>query len=125
MTLRLVLALAAIAAALAAYGLWKRPPRLRGVDLAGIGVRGPAIVEFTAPHCAPCRAAVPHLEAAARETGVPLVQVDVAERPDLARSHRIRTVPTIVVAGRSGRVHGAWTRLPADDAVLEAARSVR
>jgi len=125
MTLRLLLALAALATVAAAYGLWKRPPRLRGVDLAGIGVRGPAIVEFTAPHCAPCRAAVPHLEAAARESGVPLVQVDVGERPDLARSHRIRTVPTIVVAGRSGRVLGAWTHLPEGNAVLEAARSAR
>ena len=125
MALRLLLALAALAAVAAVYVLWKRPPRLRSVDLAGIGVRGPAIVEFTAPQCAPCRAAVPHLEAAARDSGVPLVQVNVAERPDLARSHRIRTVPTIVVAGRSGRVLGAWTRLPEGDGVLEAARSAR
>lgn len=123
--LRVVLALAALAAAGAVYALWKRPPRLRGVDLAGMGVRGPAIVEFTTPHCAPCRAAIPHLEAAARASGVTLVQVDVADRPDLARSHRIRTVPTIVVAGRSGRVHGAWTRLPEGDAVLEAALAAR
>lgn len=109
----------------ALYALWRRPPRLRSLDLAAIGARGPAIVEFTAPHCPPCRAAMPHLEEASRSSGVPFLKIDVGDRPDLARTHGIRTVPTIAVVNRSGRVLGTWTRVPANGEVASAARAAR
>lgn len=122
---RLGIAAAVLLVVAALYLLWRRPPRLRSLDLEPIGARGPAIVEFTAPNCAPCRAAVPHLEDASQASGVPFLKVDLGDRPDLARVYGIRTVPTIAVVTRTGRVVGTWTRLPANGEVTAAARSAR
>ena len=47
--------------------------------------------------------------------------MDVGERPEVARRYGIRTVPTIVVAERTGRVLGKWTALPADGEIGRAA----
>ena len=125
MLLRLAIAAGALLVLGGAYLLWRRPPRLRTLDLATIGAAGPAIVEFTAPRCAPCRAAIPHLEEASRSSGVPFVKVDLGERPELASVYGIRTVPTIAVVTRSGRVLGTWTRLPANGEVADTARAAR
>jgi thioredoxin-like negative regulator of GroEL len=75
--------------------------------------------------CAPCRAAAPSLEAAATRQDVRYAQVDVGGRPDVARAYGIRTVPTIAVARRDGRVVGVWTGLPGGGAIEEAARRAR
>jgi len=110
---------------LAAYGVWlawRRPPRrLVRAHLGDVGIREPAIVQFTTPTCGPCRAAAPHLEAAAGRSGVPFRQIDVGDRPDLARRFGIRTVPTIAVTGRGGRVHRVWTTLPDQGELIDAA----
>jgi hypothetical protein len=57
-------------------------------------------------------AAVPYLEAAADRTGVAFRQIDVGDRPDVARRFGIRTVPTIALTGRGGRVLRVWTEVP-------------
>ena len=110
-----------------AYVLWKRPPRrLVALDLEELGVEGPALVQFTTRYCAPCRAARPELEAAAGRASIRYTQIDVGERPEVARRYGVRTVPTIVVAARSGRVHGKWTAMPAAAEISAAAiRAVR
>jgi hypothetical protein len=41
-------------------------------------------------------------------------QVDVGDRPEVARSYGVRRVPTIAVTGRGGRVVGVWTGLTGD-----------
>lgn len=126
MTLRLVVALAVLAAVGGAWALWRRPPRRLGkTDLARLGVRGPAIVQFTTRYCAPCRAAAPRLQSAADEARVPFRQFDVGDRPEVARVYAIRTVPTIAVTGRGGRVEGVWTALPPDGEIADAARRAR
>lgn len=113
MITRLLIAAAVVGTAFLAYTAWVRPPRrLTRVDLGWLGLSGPAIVQFSTPSCGPCRTARPRLEEAARQAGTAFGQVDVAARPDVARRYGIRRVPTIVVTGRSGRVLGAWTRLP-------------
>jgi thiol-disulfide isomerase/thioredoxin len=109
-----------------AWALWRRPPRrLAGGDLVPLGVADPAVVQFTSPSCAPCRAAAPHLRRAAHEVGIPYLQVDVAERPDLAAVLGIRTVPTIAVAGEGGRILEVWTALPPPGELAEATRRAR
>jgi thiol-disulfide isomerase/thioredoxin len=124
--LRISVALAVLGLLVVVLRLWRRPPRRLAradrLDLAVLGVRGPAIVQFTTPSCAPCRAAAPHLERAAREAEVAYAQVDVVERPEVARAFGIRTVPTIAVAAGDGRVHGVWTALPANGEIARAAR---
>lgn len=122
MLMRLALAALVFLIVGGAYVLWRRPSRrLRRLDLRDLGVRGPAIVQFSTRLCAPCKAATPRLEHASSESGVPFVVIDVGERPELARRYGVRTVPTIVVAGRSGGILGTWTRMPADREILDAA----
>ena len=109
---RLLLALAVFAVIGLGYLAWRRPPRRLGsASLASIGIREPAIVQFTTATCAPCKAAAPQLRATAERAGVPYHQVDVGERPDVARAFGIRRVPTIAVTGGGGRVLGVWTGL--------------
>lgn len=120
---RLAIAAGVFVSVAVAYALWKRPPgrRLQRLDLRDLGVYGPAVVQFSTRYCAPCKTARPHLIAAAERAGVTYAQVDVGERPEVARRYGIRTVPTIVVAERSGRVLGKWTALPADGEIARTA----
>jgi thioredoxin-like negative regulator of GroEL len=59
------------------------------------------------------------------DQAVTYAQVDVGERPEVARAYGIRSVPTIAVAGADGRILGVWTGIPADGQVADAARLAR
>lgn len=123
MTLRLILAAAVLVALALALVAWRRPPRrLRAGELAAVGVRGPAVVEFVTASCGPCRAVAPRLRQAAADAGVAFAQIDVGVRPEVARAYGIRTVPTVAVTGSGGRVLEVWTGVPADGEVARAAR---
>jgi thiol-disulfide isomerase/thioredoxin len=125
MLTRLLLLSGVVGTLYAGWLLWRRPPgRLERVDLPALGVGGPAVLQFTSATCGPCKAAAPRLAEAADHVGVRFVQVDVGERPDVARRYGIRTLPTIVVAGGAGEVVGAWTALPVDGTLEEAVRQV-
>lgn len=126
MLLRLAILAAVLAVMATTYFVWRRPPRrLARADLASLGVLEPAVVLFRTRYCAPCKSAAPHLRRAAAETEVPYVQIDVGERPEVARDLGIRTVPTIAVTGRSGRVLSVWTELPPDGQLADALRRAR
>jgi thiol-disulfide isomerase/thioredoxin len=121
--LRLLILAVLVAALYVGWLAWRRPPaRLRRLDLAALGVGGPAVVQFTSASCGPCKAAAPRLAEAAVRAGVEFTQVDVGERPDIAREYGIRTLPTIVVTGRAGEVTGSWTALPGSGILDEAVR---
>jgi thiol-disulfide isomerase/thioredoxin len=123
--LRLVVLIGVVGLLYVGWSLWRRPPvRLHRLDLPALGVWGPAVVQFTSDLCGPCKAAAPPLAEAADRTGVRFLQVDVGERPDLARRYGIRTLPTIVVVRSGGEVVGAWTSLPGNEALEEAVRQV-
>lgn len=112
MTTRLLLAGAIFAIVALSVVAWRRPPRRLGMSsLASIGIRDPAVVQFTTATCAPCKVAAPHLRSAADRAAIPYHQVDVGERPDVARAYGIRRVPTIAVTGPGGKVLGVWTGL--------------
>lgn len=126
MILRASIALGVLVAVGIAVALWHRPPRrLTRLDLPSLGIEGPAIVQFAADFCAPCRQAAPHLQRTARETGIAYRQVDVGQRTDVARAYGIRTVPTIAVARPDGRVLEVWTALPERRELTEAATRAR
>ena len=123
MTERVAIAAAFLLALAVVYWMWKRPPRRLGrSSLASLGIREPAIVQFSTPDCGPCQKAEPRLREAADLTEVPYRRIDVGDRPEIAREYGIRTVPTIVVTGRGGRVVGVWTTLPEDGRITDAAR---
>jgi thiol-disulfide isomerase/thioredoxin len=111
-TTRVLLAAAIFAIVALSLVAWRRPPRRLGMSsLASIGIRDPAVVQFTTATCAPCKVAAPHLRSAADRAAIPYHQVDVGERPDVARAYGIRRVPTIAVTGPGGKVLGVWTGL--------------
>lgn len=111
--IRILVALSVLLVAYWALVLWRRPPRrLAGASLGGVGIREAAVVQFTTRTCGPCRAAVTQLREAAELAGVVYRQIDVGDRPDVARRLGIRTVPTVVVTDGDGRVRRTWTEVP-------------
>jgi Domain of unknown function (DUF4395) len=92
--------------------LYRLAARLRGVrpgsvgllDLDGLaataGPGGQALVQFTHPLCSACRT----LERRLRADGRPLLSVDVAGRPDLARRYHVAVVPAAFAVAADGRV---------------------
>ncbi len=100
----------------AGQGRIRRPAadaaRLDGVDLAP----GATLVQFSSAYCAPCRATARVLgELAAARQGVAHVELDVAERPELAARFRVLQTPTTLVLDPEGRIRariaGAVRRL--------------
>jgi thiol-disulfide isomerase/thioredoxin len=62
------------------------------------------LLQLSSPVCTPCRQAAGVLgELAAREPGVRHVEIDVADRPDVARALSVMRTPTTVGFDRTGR----------------------
>lgn len=67
-----------------------------------------SVVAFTASWCGPCQRAKPALSELAA-AGVEIHEIDIDERPGLARGCRVRSVPTFIVMAGSreiARTHG-------------------
>lgn len=71
-----------------------------GVDLAS----GITLLQFSSEYCPPCRATARVLDDLAHAHGVSHVELDVAERPELAARFGILQTPTTLVLDRTGRV---------------------
>lgn len=60
--------------------------------------RVPVLADFWAGWCGPCRMLAPVIdEIAAERTDIKVGKIDVDEEPDLARTYRIMSIPTLVV----------------------------
>ncbi len=66
----------------------------------------PGVVYFTTPDCATCRAAQrPALQALEKRLDgrIQVIEVDAADRPDLARQWSVLSVPTTFILDGNGR----------------------
>ena len=114
--LLIVLGVAAgVAAGVFACRAWtaSRFERLRAAtlwDALGEAPRGgPVVVAFSTASCGVCRTAQkPALRAlAARIENVRIIEIDAGQRPEVARTFGVVTVPTTVLLGKDGNLIAA------------------
>jgi thiol-disulfide isomerase/thioredoxin len=83
------------------------------------------LVQFSTPFCAPCRPTRQILgQVAGMVDGVSHIEVDAAERLDLARRLRINSTPTVLVLGPDGAVAKRAAGVPRQADVIAALGSV-
>lgn len=116
--------LIAVLAAVALFSVWwkRRDGRVREVadrfsadELATLGLApgAPALLEFTAPHCAPCRATKQVLDdVAGLWPEVAVLAVDVGDALELSKAHHVMRAPTTFVLGPDGVVRGRIGGVP-------------
>jgi thiol-disulfide isomerase/thioredoxin len=76
------------------------------VGAPGLGARA-TLVQFSTAFCAQCPSTARVLGGVAAEhTGVDHVDVDLAERPDLARRFGVMQTPTTLLLDSRGRIRG-------------------
>lgn len=70
--------------------------------------KGPILIDFWAPWCAPCRIMTPILDQVAKEMGdkLKVVKINVDESPDIAVRYQVRGIPAFAVL-KDGDIVGA------------------
>jgi thiol-disulfide isomerase/thioredoxin len=106
-------------------GAVPRADVLTEADLGGPLGEQATLVQFSTPFCAPCRPTRQILgQVAGMVDGVSHIEVDAAERLDLARRLRINSTPTVLVLGPDGAVAKRAVGVPRQADVIAALGSV-
>ena len=85
----------------------------------------PALVDFWAPWCGPCKALSPILEEITSEMGdqVNIYKVNVDENTELAQEHGVQSIPTILVY-KNGSLSETVVGLKSKDELIEIINSL-
>ncbi len=63
---------------------------------------GPALLDFSAEWCGPCRQTAPAVEQLIR-SGYPVRKIDIDREPALRERYDVQAVPTFIVVDESGK----------------------
>ena len=77
-----------------------------GWDLAAVAPQADdrvLLLQLSSPICTPCRQTAVQLTELAARPGIRHVEVDIAERPEVARTLEVMRTPTTVAFARDGR----------------------
>ncbi|WP_285591131.1 thioredoxin family protein [Actinomycetospora sp. NBRC 106378] len=94
-----------------------------GWDLAGVtpeAVDRVLLLQLSSPICTPCRQTAAQLTDLAARPGIRHVEVDIAERPEIARTLDVMRTPTTVAFARDGRELLRVSGVPRRQELLEA-----
>lgn len=79
----------------------------------------PALLDFYADWCGPCRMVAPVIEEIAREHPEYVVgKINVDESPELAQKYGVFSIPTLAVV-KDGRIAGRMTGAKPKEKILE------
>ena len=79
----------------------------------------PALLDFDADWCGPCRMVAPVIEEIAREHPEYVVgKINVDESPELAQKYGVFSIPTLAVV-KDGRIAGRMTGAKPKEKILE------
>jgi thioredoxin 1 len=132
MVFRTVLSASILLAAAAAWSyllfVFKRRAAAAAADLEGYRSGGAALVYFSSPVCAPCRAVQrPAVERFKEAVGneVQVIEVDAAARPDIAERWGVFSLPTTVFLDAAGKPRTVNPGVASTETLLSQARLLR